>query len=363
MIIESIELKNFRNYEILSLKLNPGSNIFYGDNAQGKTNILEAIYMGCTSKSYRMARDSEIIRFNEDDAHLKLKIRKNDLPYRIDMHLKRNKRKGIAVDEVPIKKASEIFGLANVVSFSPEDLSLTKDGPSVRRRFMDFELCQIDRLYLYHLSRYNKVLVQRNKLLKDIAFNKNLIKTLSVWDEQLVNSGSFIIKTREKFILELEKIIKEIHYYLSGGREKLDIIYEKSVEADSFMERLEETRSQEMRNQSTMTGPHRDDMIFIINGKDVRTYGSQGQQRTAALSLKLSEIKLVKNRINDEPILLLDDVLSELDSNRQNYLLDIINGTQSIITCTGIDSFIEKRFPLNDVFYVENGHISVCKHN
>ncbi len=179
MIIEAIELQDYRNYDSLSLRLNPGTNIFYGDNAQGKTNLLEAVFMASTSKSYRMSRDRDLIRFGAEEAHIKMTVRKRGVPYRIDLHLKKIKTKGIAIDEVPIRKASELFGIANVVCFSPEDLSLIKDGPAMRRRFLDLELCQLDRLYLHDLTCYNRVLNQRNRLLRDILYKPSLQDTLS----------------------------------------------------------------------------------------------------------------------------------------------------------------------------------------
>ncbi len=324
MIIESLELKNYRNYQSLKINLSPGTNIFFGDNAQGKTNILESIFLASTSKSYRLARDKDLIQFGNEEAHIKMEVRKRNVPYRIDMHLKKNKSKGIAIDEIPIHKASELFGIANIVSFSPEDLGLIKDGPSIRRRFMDLELCQLDKVYLYNLTRYNKTINQRNKLLKDIIYKPSLMDTLSVWDDELIKYGIKIIEIRSKFIDELKDIIIDLHHHLNGGVEKLQIVYDANVTADNFKDSLLRVRDSEMRQHVTLAGPHRDDLQFLIDDKDIRKFGSQGQQRTAALALKLSEIELVRKRIDDDPILLLDDVLSELDSKRQNYQLSHI---------------------------------------
>ncbi len=225
MYVESLELKNYRNYETLTLELKNGTNIFYGDNAQGKTNILEAIYMSCTSKSHRGSKDKEVIKFNEDEAHIKTIINKSNVPYRIDMHLKSTKTKGIAINGIPIKKVSELFGIGNVVSFSPEDLSIIKNGPAERRKFIDMELCQLDKIYVYNLSSYNKILNQRNKLLKDVKLtNSNeLYDTLDVWDSQLASYGAMIINRRREFIEELNEIIFDIHYSITGGKEKLII--------------------------------------------------------------------------------------------------------------------------------------------
>jgi DNA replication and repair protein RecF len=358
MIVESLELKNFRNYEELHIELSPGTNIFYGDNAQGKTNVLESIFLACTSKSYRIAHDRDLIRFSEEESHIKMNVRKKNIPYRIDMHLKKNKPKGIAIDEIPIHKASELFGIANVVCFSPEDLSLIKEGPALRRRFMDLELCQLSKVYLYNLTRYNKTLNQRNKLLKDIVFKPSLADTLSVWDDALVQYGQKVIELRREFLNDLSEIISKIHPELSGGTEKLEISYEANVTAEKFMDSLQRSHDQEMKQHLTLVGPHRDDIGFRINNQDIRKYGSQGQQRTAALALKLSEIELVYRRIDDHPILLLDDVLSELDSKRQTFLLNLLKDTQNIITCTGLDDFVHHRFHIDDLFHVQNGTIT-----
>lgn len=358
MIIDSLELKNFRNYESLKVSLSPGTNIFYGDNAQGKTNVLESIFLASTSKSYRISKDKDLIQFGNDEAHIKMEVRKHDVPYRIDMHLKKNKSKGIAIDETPIRKASELFGIANIVSFSPEDLGLIKDGPAVRRRFMDLELCQLDKIYLYNLTRYNRVLDQRNKLLKDIVIKPSLLDTLSVWDLELIKYGTKIIEIRNIFIEELKEIIIDIHHHLTGGVEKLEIVYDANVGSQDFQNTLSRMRESEIRQHITLVGPHRDDLLFLIDGKDIRKFGSQGQQRTAALALKLSEIELVRKRIDDDPILLLDDVLSELDSKRQNYLLDLLSETQNIITCTGLDDFINNRFHIDELFHVVKGTVT-----
>lgn len=357
MIIESIELKNYRNYEELHMELNEGTNILYGDNAQGKTNILEAVYVCCTSKSHKNAKDRDIIRFDQDESHIKMQIRKNDVPYRIDMHLKKNKPKGIAINGMPIRRASELFGIANVVCFSPEDLNIIKNGPSERRRFIDMELCQLNKLYVHSLVQYNKVLVQRNKLLKELAFRPDYGETLDIWDMQLVNYGKEVMEYRGDFVCRLNEMIHGIHARLSGQKEDLKICYEPDTAAAQFEEALKRSRTQDMKQKTTLCGPHRDDISFFVNGIDIRKFGSQGQQRTAALSLKLSELELVKQLIHDRPILLLDDVLSELDAGRQNHLLNAINDIQTIITCTGLDDFVNNRFKIDKIFKVIDGAV------
>lgn len=357
MYIESIELKNYRNYESLSIAFDKGTNIFYGDNAQGKTNILEAVYLCGTTKSHRGSKDRELIRFDADESHIRMAIKKDGVSRRIDMHLKKSKTKGIAIDGIPIRRASELFGILNIVFFSPEDLNIIKNGPGERRRFLDSELCQLNKLYLSNLSSYNHILNQRNKLLKDISFKESLKDTLEVWDEQLVHYGEFIIETRKAFVEEMNGIIEKIHRSITGEKEILELVYEPSVTKNEFYETLVQNRDKDCKFRLTSTGPHRDDFCVRVNGIDIRKYGSQGQQRTAALSLKLSEIYMVKKIIRDMPVLLLDDVLSELDSNRQNYLLNSISQVQTMITCTGLDDFIDRRFHMNKIFKVVDGTV------
>lgn len=339
-------------------------NIIYGDNAQGKTNILESMYVCATSKSHRGSKDREIIRFDNDESHIKVNVKKNDMNYRIDMHLKKNKPKGIAVNGIPIKRAVELFGILNIVFFSPEDLNIIKNGPSERRRFIDMELSQLDKIYLDCLINYNKVVNQRNSLLKEYAFSgrEDIISSLDIWDMQLVKYGNDVIKSREKFVKEINDLVKSIHTKLSGDREQLEIIYEPCVKEQDFESELVRVRDRDLKFKCTNIGPHKDDMCFLINGMDVRKYGSQGQQRTAALSLKLAEIELVKQIIHDTPVLFLDDVLSELDSRRQNFLLDSIDNIQTMITCTGLDEFINNRFSINKIFKVVNGTVSSMEH-
>lgn len=357
MIIKSLELSNFRNYGFLDLTFDKGTNILYGDNAQGKTNILEAIYLCATTKSHRGTKDRDIVNFNEEEAHIRAYLEKKEEEIRIDMHLRKNKSKGVAIDGTRIKKAAELLGIMNVVFFSPEDLSIIKNGPAERRRFMDMELCQLDASYLYRLNQYNRIVNQRNRLLKDMWGNSSMRDMLSVWDEQLANFGEKIIERRVLFAGQLNEIIAGIHHRLSGGREQLQIVYEPDVAPGRLAERLAACQERDIRLKMTSAGPHRDDFAFLADGIDIRKFGSQGQQRTAALSLKLSEIELVKKVTNDTPVLLLDDVLSELDSSRQNYLLNSIGEIQTIITCTGLDEFVNNRFEINRVFQVSNGTV------
>ncbi|MFV0528392.1 MAG: DNA replication/repair protein RecF [Lachnospiraceae bacterium] len=357
MYIESIQLKSFRNYDILELTLDQGTNVFYGDNAQGKTNILESIYLCGTTKSHKKSKDGEVINFKSDESHLRMIVEKDSISYKIDMHLKKNRPKGIAINGLQIKKASELLGIVNIIFFSPEDLNIIKNGPSERRRFIDLELCQLNKLYLLELTKYNKIINQRNKLLRDIKFNEGLKDTLDMWDQQMIEYGSNVIKKRREFINELNEIIKEIHNSLTGNRENIEILYEANTTEEEFASVLRAGREKDIRMGMTMTGPHRDDLAVKVNETDIRKYGSQGQQRTAALSLKLSELAYVERKIKSTPILLLDDVLSELDSKRQQYLLNSIKNIQTLITCTGLSEIKESHFRIDRMFYVESGNV------
>lgn len=359
MYIESLQLKNYRNYESLDINLDKETNILYGDNAQGKTNILEAIYLCGTTKSHRGSKDREIIKFQEEESHIRMVVSRKNIKYRIDMHLKKNKAKGAAINGIPIKKARELFGIVNLVFFSPEDLNIIKSGPGERRRFMDLELCQLSAIYLTDLSNYNHIVNQRNKLLKDLAFRQDFIDTLDIWDLQMAQFGKKIIQARAEFVEKLNEIIQDIHRKLTGDREFLQLIYEPSVTAESMEQEISRNRERDLKLKLTTIGPHRDDFCVMVNGIDIRKYGSQGQQRTAALSLKLSEIYLVKEIMKDTPVLLLDDVLSELDSSRQNYLLNSIHDVQTVITCTGLDEFVNNRFHVNKIFHVISGQVSL----
>ncbi|MDO4614957.1 MAG: DNA replication/repair protein RecF [Lachnospiraceae bacterium] len=358
MYVESVELKNFRNIKELSIRPDPGINIFYGQNAQGKTNILESVCLACTTKSHRGAKDREMIRMGEEESHVRMMLNKHDSQYRIDMHLRKNKKKGAAINGIPAVRAGEIYGLASVVLFSPEDLNIIKNGPSERRRFLDQLISGIDKIYLSDLTNYAKCLTQRGRLLKEFSFREKNMTELSVWDDQLRMYGSRIIQKRIAFIREIEPIVSEIHERLSGGREKLNLVYEPNTEIDMYEDRQIAARDSDLRQKITSVGPHRDDIAIQANQMDLRMFGSQGQQRTAALSMKLAEIRVIENNINDTPILLLDDVLSELDRDRQKYLLQCISNTQTMITCTGLDEFVRNEFTADRTFQVVQGGIT-----
>lgn len=360
MLIKNLSLKNFRNFESASIEFNNGTNLLYGDNAQGKTNLIESIYICATGRSHRTKCEKELIKFGEDESHIQVTCTLDDkVCEKVDVHLKSNNRKGIAINNISIKKLGDLFGLINTVIFSPEDLQLIKSGPTERRRFMDIELCQLSSIYYYNLQQYYKVLKQRNNLLKSTKKDINLKETIFIWNEQLISYGLKISEARYKFILDINEIASKIHYDITNKKEHLSIIYKPNINKDSFKEKLEKSIDKDVYYGNTSYGPHKDDIIFNINGIDARNFGSQGQQRSAALSTKLAEIEIIEKEKNNKPILLLDDVLSELDKTRQDFLIDNIKGIQSIITCTGLEDMITRLDKKLNIYKVKKGIITV----
>lgn len=357
MYVKKISLKNYRNIERLELELKNGVNIFYGSNAQGKTNLLESIYIGATGRSHRTHKDKELIKFDKEEAHIRLDIQNDKISDRIDIHLKKDSKKGIAINNIAINKLGELFGYLNVVIFSPEDLSLIKQGPQERRKFIDMELCQINNIYYYNLSQYYKVLKQRNSLLKKILKDPSLKDTLFVWDNQLIEFGIKIIQARELFIKKLNNISKKIHMEITSNKENLEIKYKPNVLISEFKEKLEKSIDKDILYTTTSYGPHKDDILFFINNINVRGFGSQGQQRTASLSTKLAEINLIEDEKAVLPVLLLDDVLSELDKDRQKFLIKNIKKLQVIITCTGVEDVLKNLDEEYNIFKVSDGNI------
>ncbi|MDI6619190.1 MAG: DNA replication/repair protein RecF [Clostridiales bacterium] len=367
MNVEKITLKNYRNYIDLELFLHPGLNIIYGDNAQGKTNFIESIYICGIGKSHRASKEKELINWNSHSAYIKANIKRANIDTDIEVNIFDNKPKIIKVGGVKIEKISELLGNLNVVMFSPEDLRLIKEGPVYRRRFLDIEVSQIKPAYFYNLHQYNRVLLQRNNLLKSIKYNRSqsLLKTLDIWDEQLSEFGSHIIVYRIEFIKKISMLARLVHRKLTDGKEELNVLYSsmfKNVQTREdgkilLYKELIRSRNRDIERGMTSVGPHRDDMDFFINNTDVKTYGSQGQQRTVALSLKLSELEFIRAECIEYPILLLDDVLSELDIKRQKFLLENLKNVQTILTCTGINDIREFRKNDRFLFKVSDGLI------
>ncbi|AFS77089.1 DNA replication and repair protein RecF [Gottschalkia acidurici 9a] len=368
MHVESIRLINFRNYKKLNIKLNKNLNIFLGHNAQGKTNLLESIYIASSGRSYRTNRDRELINIEKDAGYIGLKVVKSEFDKYIEIKFEKSKNKRVRINKVEIDKLSELIGQINVVIFSPEDLNLIKGGPLERRSFLDIEISQIKPRYRYNLSKYNKILFQRNNLLKKVKYDNTNLKTIDIWNQQLIDTGTEIIIDRINFTKGLSDISKDIHKKLTTENENLSIHYVSSFKVDeenikreeikeNFKKLLDKSLDRDIERCTTEYGPHRDDIEILINGMTCRTYGSQGQQRTAALSLKLAEVELIKSEIGEYPILLLDDVLSELDINRRKSLVTTFKDIQTIITSTDdieVDDIGEES---KSVFLINNGEV------
>jgi len=342
MLIKKLSAAGYRNLEIKNQDLSPAINIIYGNNAQGKTNFLEAVYFCAFGRSLRARTDYELIKWGEKNAQIRLETERAGMFYTLDARLEqlgKKSVKSISVDFIPIRHMKDLFGRLLVVMFSPEDLRLIKAGPSERRRFMDMEICQLSPVYYSDLKEYHRALKQRNALLKILQKDKSQRESLSVWDEQLVNYGLRIIKTRSAFIKKINTIAAEIHKNITQGAEELQLEYKPSIPAELFARTLEKSQDRDIIRGTTGEGIHTDDIDFTINNISARHFGSQGQQRTAALSAKLAEIEIIKQSTGETPILLLDDVLSELDKHRQKFLLEQIKNLQTIVTCTGTEEF------------------------
>ena len=357
MYFKSLNLTSFRNYKELSIEFDRKLNIFLGENAQGKTNLLESLFIMGLGKSFKTNNDKEMINFDADFSRA-ISIVENEDGEETKIEIIYNKEgKIIKVDDVKLNRSIDLLENVYVVVFSPEDLRIVKDGPEHRRRFIDRELCQIKPVYYSDLGNYKKVLKQRNALLKDNNADKTLF---DVFDETLSDYGVRLVNERKKFIAEIYDICSEIHKEVTGGRETLEIKYRTEVEdKDQFNRKLKENFEQDVLKGYTGFGPHKDYLGISINGKDIRIYGSQGQQRTASLSLKLAEIELIKRETGYSPVLLLDDVFSELDSNRQKFLIESMKDVQVFVSATGIEESIKNMLPKGNIYYVDNGKIQI----
>lgn len=355
-----------RNLEDFILTPSKNITVFSGENAQGKTNILEAIHICCAARSHRTNKDNEIIKNGSEHAYIDAKCLKRDGIHRIQIGLSITNKKALTINGFPAKRLGELMGHMNCVMFSPEDLSLVKDGPQYRRKFVDIALSQINPQYFYTLQNYQKVLTQRNNLIKSIALNKSSRDTIFIWNEQLVDYGSSLYMYRKEFVEKLNRRCIDIHHFLSGGKEKLELLYISSIKADNkeeakkkLLKMYERTTESDIKRQTTSMGPHRDDIRLMTEDIEVRSQGSQGQKRTAALSIKLSEIDIMKEYTGESPILLLDDVFSELDNNRRKYLLEYIKDVQTFITCVDIDEDILKDMSDIKIITVKKGRLLV----
>lgn len=359
MIIKSLSVANFRNYEKEHIEFSDGTNVIYGNNAQGKTNLLEAVHLFASGKSHRTKSDSELIKFGERFMKLGIEFSDKSRDYKAVMQISSDLKKSVKINNVPITKLSMLMRYLNVVMFSPHDLEIIKGAPQARRRFLDEAISQLYPVYLKTLISYHKNLAQKNSLLKKLKFaGKTDDAMLSVWNEQIAEDGSTIMKYRAEFIEKLRGYASDIHREISS--EKLDLVYTPSIDCDiinkeNFFNKLESVKAREIENASSLYGIQRDDLRFFINDNEVKTYASQGQQRTTVLSLKMAQMEHINEVREEYPVLLLDDIMSELDTSRRTYLANRIKGKQVIITCT--DSDVVEIGEETGLFKVENGKV------
>ena len=367
MLLTRMTVQNFRNYEALELEFAPGLSVFTGRNAQGKTNILEAIHVLCTGRSHRTPRDKEMILHDQEmifaeRAYISATCRQRDGDHEIEVALTHRGRKAVRVNGSSITRLGDLMGHMNAVMFSPEDLNLIKDGPAWRRRFMDMTLSQVKGGYFFTLQQYQRALMQRNELLKLIGREGRGEETMEIWELQLAQAGAALTLQRREFAEFLSENARDIHGRLTQGQEVLEITYESSLSGSrqereaQLLEALERNRQRDIRFGSTSAGPHRDDLAVRINGADARTDASQGQRRTAVLAMKLAELKLMEDMSGEAPLLLLDDVFSELDGSRRDMLQEYIGRVQTFITCVDLESLALREGQVRK-FVVENGKI------
>lgn len=346
MFVTELKLNGYRNYQAEKIVFGEHTNLIVGKNAQGKTNLIETIYYSAVGKSARTTKDSDLINWSKDRASYSLTVQKKEGKKVIEAVFSRQAKKSLKVNGVNLLKIGDLLGTINVVFFSPDELKLVKDAPQDRRKFLDTDISQIDKNYFYLLLKYNKILDQRNKLLKSFENTKLIEQTLPIWDSQLADVGSRIIFKRIQFLEKLKGFAKQSHTFLTNGKEDLEISYAgivgETIEdiKQKFLDGLKQVKDKDLKVGYTNIGPHRDDIKLVVNNVDIRSFGSQGQQRTVALSLKLAELEIFKEEVGEYPILLLDDVLSELDQDRQQRLLWKVRNLQTIITTTSYDPFM-----------------------
>ena len=362
MQVTSLSLSCFRNYEKAVIEPDAGVTVFTGPNAQGKTNILEALHLCCLGKSHRTSRDEELIQWGKDTARVTVKTAQRDGTHEVAVILSRTqkKKKTVRIGLRQAERIGELLGHVCGVLFSPEDLQIVKEGPAERRRFMDMQLSQLRPAYFYALQRAVRTLNQRNALLKEIARNPSLLPTLDMWDEQLARVGAVICENRREAVDKLAQLARSAHLSLTGGREELNLRYVSQVADaqnvyEALLERLARARSEDLRRMTTTVGVHRDDIAITIDGREARTFASQGQQRSAVLSLKLAQLEWAGQESGEAPILMLDDVMSELDPNRRRQLIERIDRVQTFVTCTDLSDLAGAK--QGAVYRVEKGEL------
>lgn len=364
MIVKDLRLINFRNYDNLCLEFNDNINIFIGKNAQGKTNLIEALYICSNGKSFRTNRDKELINFNKEQSYIGANTKVNNLEKFIEIKMEKDKAKRIRINKTELKNYKELHTGLIIVVFCPDDLKMIKEGPVLRRSFLDMSISQIKPVYNYNLIRYNKILMQRNNLLKSCRYRKDLINLIEVFDIQLSKIGVNIILERSKFIKELNIFVDPIHKNLTSNKEIIEIKYLSNITSENkeemeeeYLKLLRKNLDKDLEFGNTEIGPHRDDLLMLINNMDAKIYGSQGQQRTFVLSIKLSVVQYIKKYYGVYPVVLLDDVFSELDEERRTFLSESFNKMQTFITVTDAVDLKGVQDLEKSIFYIENGKL------
>jgi len=368
MIVNSLKIKNYRNFREATIDLNSSLNIFIGDNGQGKTNLMEAIYLSSIGRTFRLNSENELINFKENKSYVEISMVKNNYNMKIELFLEKGRKKQVLVNGVKLDKTSEMIGILNNVIFTPDDMKIIKGSPIERRKFVNIDISQIKPKYKYLLNRYKRIITERNIILKNYYTKTENKDIINIWNDYLINTGSEIILFRNDYINKLKKYSVDIYQDISGNKEKLDLSYccnignLDNIDNDSikklFNEKIGINFKQELLRGTTLYGPHKDDIVIKIDGKECKYFGSQGQQRSAILSLKLAEIEIIKEEIGEYPILLLDDVMSELDNKRKGYLINYIKGIQTVITTTDdYDLNILTKNYNKKIFYIDKGKI------
>ena len=362
MRVTTLRLVNYRNYGSLALRPDPGLCVLTGENAAGKTNVLESVFLCALGRSHRTVRDGELVKSGEPGGYVGVTLDTLGGPRQIEMKLSAAERKKLVVDGKALSRSGELLGVLNVVMFAPEDLTIVKGGPGERRRFIDMVISQLQPSYYYALQKYNAALKQRNALLKDPG--SQYPGALSPWDAQLARLGAAIMLSRAEHVERVERIASTMHETLSDGRERLAVAYQPSLAGydpihliDQLEEALSDSVERDLRYGSTTIGPHRDDILLGLDDTDVRVYGSQGQQRTVVLSLKLAQLEILREERGEAPVLLLDDVFSELDKRRQQMLVIAVQGCQTFLTCTHLEELAAAGVQRMQVYRAVNGEL------
>ena len=365
MIVKSLKIKNYRNFKEAEIELNDLLNIFIGDNGQGKTNLMESVYLTSIGRTFRLNTENELINFNENKSVIEVNMLKNNHNIKIELQLEKNKKKQVLINGVKLDKTSEMIGILNNVIFTPDDMKIIKGSPVERRKFINIDISQIKPKYKYLLNKYKKVCSERNIILKNYYTKTQNKDIMSIWDDYLVNVGTDIILYRLDYINKLKNYAVNIYAEISGNREKFDLNYlcnigninymDKDEIKKIFYEKINSNIHHEIQYGTTMYGPHRDDIIIKTNDRECKYFGSQGQQRSAILAIKLAEIEIIKEEIGEYPVLLLDDVLSELDNNRKGFLMNYVREIQTFITTTDdhdlnilTKDYNKKKFHINE---------------